>query len=51
MVTDTLEGADIQIERLFLNADAGFHSTSFRASSNEKEIHANVCFNKRNENT
>jgi len=51
VVTDTLEEADIPIEGLFLNADAGFDAANFRTSCNEKEINANICFNKRNGNT
>lgn len=51
VVTNTLEEADIQVEGLFLNADAGFDSKSFRDSCAKKEINPNVCFNKRNGNT
>ena len=51
VVTATLEQADIAVEGLFLNADAGFHSKNFRESCDKKEIQANVCFNKRNGNT
>ena len=51
VVTATLEQADIPIQGLFLNADAGFDSTNFRTSCNKKEINANVCFNKRKGNT
>ena len=51
VVTSTLEEADIAVEGLFLNADAGFDSTSFRACCDRKEINANICFNKRNGNT
>lgn len=51
VVTATLEQADIPVKGLFLNADAGFDSKDFRGSCNEKEINANVCFNKRNGNT
>ncbi len=47
-VTATLEKAEIVVEGLFLNADAGFDSASFRKTCNYKEINANVCFNKRN---
>ena len=50
-VTATLEQAEIPIEGLFLNADAGFDSKSFRESTDKKEINAHVCFNKRNGNT
>jgi len=51
VVTATLERADIPVERLFLNADAGFDSKDFRKSCNEKEINANICFNKCNGGT
>ena len=51
VVTSTLEEADISVEGLFLNADAGFDSENFRNSCAEKDINANVCFNKRNGNT
>ncbi|MDY0090545.1 MAG: IS5 family transposase [Flavobacteriaceae bacterium] len=50
VVTATLEQANIQVEGLFLNADAGFDSKEFRASCGKREINANVCFNKRNGN-
>jgi transposase len=51
VVTATLEQADIPLDGLFLNADAGFDSKNFREACSQKEIHANVCFNKRNGNT
>ena len=51
VVTATLEQAEIPVEGLFLNADAGFDSKNFRESCDKKEINANVCFNKRNGNT
>ena len=50
VVTSTLEEANIPIEGLFLNADAGFDSKTFRDSCDNKEINANICFNKRNAN-
>lgn len=50
VVTATLEEADIPVEGLFLNADAGFDSKDFRKSCGKKDINANVCFNKRNGN-
>lgn len=50
VVTDTLEEADIAVEGLFVNADAGFDSKNFRCACGKKEIHPNVCFNKRNGN-
>lgn len=48
VVTATLKDADIAVEGLFLNADAGFDSKEFRLSCKKKEINANICFNKRN---
>ncbi len=51
VVTGTLEKADILVEGLFLNADAGFDSKNFRNSCIEKDINANICFNKRNGST
>ncbi len=50
VVAATLEGADIPVGGLFLNADAGFDSKGFRESCAEKEVNANICFNKRNGN-
>jgi len=50
VVTTTLEQADIPVEGLFLNADAGFDSKDFRKSCEKKDINANVCFNRRNGN-
>jgi len=51
VVTATLEQAQIPVEGLFVNADAGFDAKNFRDSCDKKEIQANVCFNKRNGNT
>ena len=51
VITGTLEQADISVEGLFLNADAGFDSKNFRQACDKKEINPNVCFNKRNGNT
>ena len=51
VVTATLEQANIPVEGLFLNADAGFDSKEFRLCCEKKEINANVCFNKRNGDT
>jgi transposase len=48
VVTATLEQAEIKVEGLFLNADAGFDSREFRRICESKEINANICFNKRN---
>lgn len=50
VVTGALQEADIPVEGLFLNADAGFDSERFRNSCAQKDINANVCFNKRNGN-
>lgn len=50
VVTATLGQANIPVEGLFLNADAGFDSKEFRKSCEGKEINANICFNKRNGN-
>jgi len=50
VVTATLEQAQIPVEGLSVNADAGFDSKNFRDSCDKKEIQANVCFNKRNGN-
>lgn len=51
VVTATLEQANIDVNGLFLNADAGFDSKDFRSSCNEKQINPNICFNKRNGNS
>ena len=51
VVTAALERAEIPMEGLFLNADAGFDSKDFRAACASREINANICFNKRNGNT
>ena len=51
VVTGTLEQANISVEGLFLNADAGFDGENFRKSCTKKNINANICFNKRNGNT
>ena len=48
IVTATLEEAQIPVEGLFLNADAGFDTKEFRRACEKKEINANVCQNKRN---
>ena len=51
VVTQTLEAADIGVNGLFINADAGFDSKDFRKSCNKKHINANICHNKRNADT
>lgn len=50
-VTATLEQAEIPVEGLFLNVDAGFDSGVLQNSCYKKEIQANICFNKRKGNT
>ncbi|GLB53688.1 DDE transposase [Neptunitalea chrysea] len=49
-ITATLEEANISVDGLFLNADAGFDSKDLRKACSQKNIHANICFNKRNSN-
>ena len=49
-ITSTLEQADIPVDGLFLNADAGFDSQGFRVECDKKEMIANVDFNKRRGN-
>lgn len=51
VVTAALDRAEIPMEGIFLNADAGFDSKDFRAACASREINANICFNKRNGNT
>ena len=46
-VTATPQGADIPVEGLFMNADAGFDSREFREICAQKEINANICSDKR----
>lgn len=48
VVTATLEDANISVDGLFLNADAGFDSKELRKACSDKNIQANICFNKRN---
>ena len=43
-----LEQSQIQINGLFLNADAGFDSQGFRSLCSSNDIIANIDFNKRN---
>ncbi len=43
-----LQEAGIEIEGLFLNADAGFDSEGFRSLCSEMKIEANIAFNPRN---
>lgn len=51
IITATLEKADIAVDGLFLNADAGFDSKELRKCCDSKDINANICFNKRNGDT
>ncbi|SFW36520.1 Transposase [Sinomicrobium oceani] len=48
VVTGTLKDADLSVEGLFLNADAGFDSKDFRQACAQEQINANICFNRRN---
>jgi len=47
-VVATLEEAEISVEGLFVNADAGFDSQKLRDKCEAKGIIANICPNKRN---
>jgi transposase len=47
-VTSTLEAADIAVDGLFLNADAGFDAMELRRLCDSKGIMANFAKNKRN---
>ena len=47
-VTATLEQADISVDGLFINADAGFDSQELRDQCETKGIIANIAPNKRN---
>ncbi|WP_345008190.1 transposase, partial [Snuella lapsa] len=49
-VVGTLEDAEISIDGLFINADAGFDSQKLRDKCEAKGIIANICPNKRNGN-
>ncbi len=49
-ITATLEQADIAVDGLFLNADAGFDCEGFRSTCDAKGIIPNVAHNKRNGN-
>jgi len=49
-VTATLEQADISVDGLFLNADAGFDSQELRSQCEAKGIIANFAGNRRNGN-
>jgi transposase len=47
-ITATLESADISVKGLFMNADAGFDSENLLLACEQKEIIANIAYNKRN---
>lgn len=49
-VVSTLEKADISVDGLFINADAGFDSQKLRDKCEAKGMIANICPNKRNGN-
>lgn len=49
-IFETMKGANIALDGLFLNADAGFDSLSFRDACFREGILANVCPNRRNGN-
>tara|TARA_R110002049_G_scaffold76250_4_gene196089 strand:+ start:8852 stop:9049 length:198 start_codon:yes stop_codon:yes gene_type:complete len=46
----TLEQAEINVDGLFINPDAGFASQKLRGKCEAKGIIANICHNKRNRN-
>ncbi|WP_144961417.1 hypothetical protein [Gillisia sp. Hel_I_86] len=46
IVTATLGEAQIPVEGLFPNADAGFDTKEFRRTCDKKKINANICQNK-----
>lgn len=50
VVTATLENARMEVNGLFLNADAGLDSKNIRSACAAKDINANVCQKKRNGN-
>jgi len=50
VVTSTLEDANISVDGLFMNADAGFDYKDFRLACAKKKVNANICFKKRNGN-
>lgn len=47
-ITATLESAEIPVKGLFINADAGFDSENLLLACEQKEIIANIAYNKRN---
>lgn len=46
----TLQEAHINVDGLFLNADAGFDCKGFRKECKDRGIFPNVCFNKSTKN-
>ncbi len=48
---ENLEKSNIRIDGLFLNADAGFDCDALRNILREKEVIANICINKRKNDT
>ena len=48
---DDLRASQINVRDLFMNADAGFDSATFRKVCEANSIHANIDFNKRNSKT
>ncbi|TCI82712.1 transposase, partial [Tenacibaculum sp. M341] len=50
-IVGTLEEAEISLDGLFVNADAGFDSQKLRDKCEAKGIIANICLNKRNGTT
>ena len=47
-IFQTLQKADISVDGLFLNADAGFDSKELRKLCADRRVYPNVCFNKKN---
>lgn len=47
-IFNTMRDAEIRLDGLFLNADAGFDCKSFRSACERQDIIANVAFNPRN---
>lgn len=47
-IFNTMMEAEIRLDGLFLNADAGFDCQSFRLACYKRDITANVAFNSRN---
>lgn len=50
-MVDDLEKANIRVDGLFLNADAGFDCDILRSMLERKEIIPNICINKQRKNT